>query len=1546
MFRSIFFSLSFFFTFIGYSVLSAQESNLHLIDIGLAKRDITPKQAIRLSGYASRSTPSVGVSQKLYVKAITFSQGSKPPQILLKADLIGIPDWLRLQVIQELKKKLSIQAQDLALSATHTHTGPHLRDVLSFMFMKDLPPEQKKVIDDYSDSLTDHFVQVALEAYKNRKPSRVFWGKGHVDFAINRRVIKNGKWSGFGVSNTSPVDHDVPILKVTDGIGKVKGVLATYACHCTGFQANLNQLHSDWAGVAEREVEKQYKDAICMVTIGCGADQNPNPRGKPEHVEAHGAQLATEIKKIIRQDLPQLKGPPQTRLGTIPLHFDEPPSRKVLEAQVAKNNRHSYAANKWLDVLKSGKELPRTLPYPIQTWIFGDELAMVFLPGEVVVDYSLRLKRELDKNRLWVHAYSNGLPCYIASRRLYDEGGYEVDGSMTYYGFPKRLAIDTEDRVSDEVIKQVPHRFYSEETLKTIPKPVPKEEALKTIRVNPKMSAELIASEPVVQDPVSLSFGLDGKLWVVEMPGYPRGIDGKGTPGGRVKLLHDDDQDGHYERSTLFLSGLSFPNSVMAYREGALVCASPEIIYAEDTDGDGRADKKETLLTGFSLWNQQHLVNGFEWGLDNWIYIANGDSGGKIRSVKTGKIVNLRSRDLRFRPESGEMELLTGQTQYGRHRDDWGHWFGNDNTRPSWHYPIEETYLRRNPYIQTPNNKVYLTDPPSTPKIYPASKTIIRLNDYDTANRITSACGHMIFRDNTLGKEFQGNSFVCEPVHNLVKREQVFHKGTSFSSRRAPEESQSEFFASTDNWSRPVSVHLGPDGAMYVVDFYRYAIEHPEWIPEDWQRRLDLRDGHDKGRIYRVFPKDQKQPKNNNLQKSNLKDWTRGLESSNGWLRDAISQHLIWKKPEGLASEVRNLLTTSSSPYGRLHALAVLNATGLSIERDLSRGLTDSHWGVRKLAARLAEPQLSQSKLLEAQVIRLTQDPHPKVRFQAALSLGASSSPKAAHALGRLLIDPQSDIYMKTACLSSAMGKVGALIEGLKNHNLSDPSLLEPLLLTALGTEDQRGLELLVLKMISNSNSRSQKFGNLRIYFNALARLQKSHSDLQKIAQPELAKLLVEINQLHQSAITTFSKRNHSLELRLAACHLLLRNGFNEQESSLLLDALSASSPREIRQASLERLSGFIDGKKLGPKLLTQWNSFLPEAKSTLASYMLRRNDSLLLFLNQAKEDPSLLLALSPAQKANLLRHKADSIRRLAQTVLSSKINNNKSQLVSSYIKVLKKKGDIEKGKASFKKNCASCHQLHGEGTAIGPDLRALTDRSPQTLLTAILDPNRAVEDRYLQYQFTLNDGRIIPGMILEEGSNFLKVATTEGKVESWTRKEILNVEANGISLMPEGLESVITPDQASHLFAFINQGLTTLGRVSSFKDGSVKLSGNSARFEGKSAIFDASIQAISFVEKGDRAIWEIDSLPKGTYEIFYHGGVAATYSGNPFIMKFNNFVVKGQIEQTGSRKSMYQRKFGRIRIPTTLKNVQVEFSHELDTDQIGIREFQLVEVK
>jgi hypothetical protein len=434
------------------------------VAVGTAVVDVTPSYPLRLMGYGSRKTESEGIASPLKVRAIAIGEGTSEnsdtgPAVLIIVDNCAVGGFMTDEVARRLGTKAGIRRERLVTCATHTHCAPALASGLDFIFGVPIPADQKSRIERYTKELIDAMERAALGALAARAPGRLSWGQGSVGFAANRRVLKKGKWVGFGVNPNGPTDNHLPVLKVTDPEGKVRAVLMNYACHCTTLGGEFNQICADWAGYDCDDVERQYPGATAMMIIGCGADANPEPRRNLDDAKNHAAALAREANRVLATSLASLSGRITARFQQIDLPMAPRPDRQRLEKQAKLAGSEGMFARALIERLDRGETLPASIPYPVQTWCFGDDLALIFLGGEVVVDYALRLKWEIDANRVWVTAYSNDVPCYIASKRVLVEGGYEADQSMVFYGRPARLAPEAEDLIVRTVHQLLPPAF-------------------------------------------------------------------------------------------------------------------------------------------------------------------------------------------------------------------------------------------------------------------------------------------------------------------------------------------------------------------------------------------------------------------------------------------------------------------------------------------------------------------------------------------------------------------------------------------------------------------------------------------------------------------------------------------------------------------------------------------------------------------------------------------------------------------------------------------------------------------------------------------------------------------------------------------------------------------------------------------------------------------------------------------------------------------------------------------------------------------------------
>jgi neutral ceramidase len=428
---------------------------------GAADIDISPGHPVRLSGYGNRTTEATKVAQRIHANALVLQWEQDAPAVIVTVDNCGVPSWMRAEVLKRLTAAGKAVADErFALHSTHTHCAPMLKGVLPFLFGEDLPADQQERVDRYTEELTLKIVAVVSSAWAKMQPARLDWGSGKAYFGLNRRLKTET-----GIQNapnfSGPVDRAVPVLRVKSADGsKLIATHVSYACHCTTL--NFNEVHGDWAGRAHEEMEMRFPGSVCLVAIGCGADQNPYPRNEVGRASQHGTALAREVVRVINSPMSPLAGPLECAVKRVTLPFDRLPAPKEWEARAAGTNKHvAYYARKHLDMLKRGEKIPDALPYQVQVWHYGSDLLTINLPGEVVVDYSLRFKREFDPARTWVNSYTNDVPCYIPSQRVWEEGGYEADRSMIYYGRPARFASGIEEIVARAVRDLVPDEFIS-----------------------------------------------------------------------------------------------------------------------------------------------------------------------------------------------------------------------------------------------------------------------------------------------------------------------------------------------------------------------------------------------------------------------------------------------------------------------------------------------------------------------------------------------------------------------------------------------------------------------------------------------------------------------------------------------------------------------------------------------------------------------------------------------------------------------------------------------------------------------------------------------------------------------------------------------------------------------------------------------------------------------------------------------------------------------------------------------------------------------------
>ena len=1088
---------------------------------------------------------------------------------------------------------------------------------------------------------------------------------------------------------------------------------------------------------------------------------------------------------------------------------------------------------------------------PIRTW---QHLAVTLSPS----DGNTSAATPTDSSALLVHVFLNGRPeltapnvlvnanaTNVAVRFLVGGGANSLEGRVDELAYfdraltPHRVAAHFSSAGVTNTTKTATNGATTE--VEPQPQPLSPEETLRATQVRDGFRAELVAAEPQIADPVAIDWDSSGRLWVAEMADYPLGLEKpasnaprNGSGGGRVRWLEDRDGDGRYEHSVLFAEHLNFPTGILVWRGGVLVTAAPDIWYLEDTDGDGRADRQEKLYSGFLPGNQQLRVNGLRWGLDNWVYCASGahhagyGADRRVRSLRRQHEVALGSRDFRMQPDQGLLEPQSGPSQFGRVRDDWGHWFGVQNSRPLWHYVLDDRYSRRNPHVASPDPRHLVRG--QSPTLYPAKSPQKRYHSFADATRFTSACGPSIYRDSLLfPRDGRTHAFTCDPFHGLVQHAILTPQGATFSAEVDTVEGGFDFFASRDRWCRPVMTRTGPDGALWIVDMYRYIIEHPEWLPPAGRDELRpfFRSGDDRGRIYRIVP--ETLPPSNHSQPTS-DDPTQSLAyellSLNGPKRDLAQRQLVQDHPpEAVARAMNQLLEMTNSPLTYVHVLGTLAGVGHLTPEHVIAALKQGEPRVARVALRWAETLEVSPGIVAAAILWIDSDDKP-VRLQLAQTLGAWATPEAGAALGRLAVRDGDDHWMRAAVASSAVPHLEVLAETLaetfaetaspavatgvdgKVRHYATGHYARMLLETALG-EGKLNVIALVLESLlhtepkpANTREPNQTWRLLALatFLDALSAKGSSVAKL-AIDEPTMAPLVDGVATTVRQARALVEAPETSAELRAAATRLLGRvPSVRDEDVRRLHDLLRTDVPATVQRAAIVRQRDLNADPK---PLLQAWGTLIPEVRSAAVAAVLSRGNWSRALLEAIDEGVVSRSTIAAVDRQRLTAHRDRAIAEKAREVFRA-TGASRSDVLASFTPATRLNGRAAGGRQIFEKLCASCHSFDGLGTSIGPDLGTLTDRSSDALLTAILQPNASVEPRYVAYTAVLSSGETLHGLVTGETGNSILFRLADGSKKTLLRDDIRQLQSSELSFMPEGLEEGLTLGEVADLLAFL----------------------------------------------------------------------------------------------------------------------------------------------
>jgi putative membrane-bound dehydrogenase-like protein len=964
----------------------------------------------------------------------------------------------------------------------------------------------------------------------------------------------------------------------------------------------------------------------------------------------------------------------------------------------------------------------------------------------------------------------------------------------------------------------------------------PKEE-LATFRVPKGFHVELVAAEPQVVDPVAMAFDEDGRIFVAEMRGYPNGGIAEGNiSSGQLKLLEDRDGDGVYETATVYADGLRFPTAVMPWKGGLLVANAPDILFLEDTRGQGKADRRRPIYTGFALTNIQQLINSLQWGLDNWVYGVAGSNGGTITSPEAPNMpaVALNGRGVRFRPEvPGSLEPTSGGGQYGLAPDEWQNWFTATNSQHLRHIVLPDHYLRRNPSLAVSAVTLDIPDHGAACKVHRISpfeawrveRTERRARGPDArrfpstelvpGGYITSACSPLVYAADGYPAAYHGNTFVCDPANNLVHRDILESKGATFIAKRG--DADCEFLASTDTWFRPVHLSIGPDGAIYVLDFYREAIETPLSLPDDIKTKMNL-ESRGRGRIWRIVPDSFSHERSANakrkpaLRKAPTAELVRHLANPNIWWRLTAQRVLVERQDRSAVAPLTKLAREADLAPGRAHALWALQGLGVLDDVAVTEALKDRDPGVREQALRLADERLAKSEQLRQAVTALAGDPSPHVRFQLAFTLGQADGPEVVAALAKLAQRDVGDPWTQTAVLSSAARTAPALLEALARDRAITSKPTPPHLqiltrLAALVAARNGDADLArVLKLVGEPTEGSNGAWQVALLSGLGQGLQNTSRSLSRMwdtPPPALKDAVEKALPFFKRAATTARDTKATSEDRTAAARLLA-GGPYALAAPALQDCLAPQNPAEVQFAAVRALSAHDSGR-VPEALLSGWGGYSPAVRREVLEALFARPSRLVVLLDAVEAKKVLAGQIEPARLEQLRKLPDARLRKRVQNLFAGQISPDRRKVVEEYGPALELKPDVARGKAVFKKTCATCHRLENEGVEVGPDLlSALRNKSKEQLLGDILDPSREVDPRYLNYVVTTKAGRSFTGMIAAETASSITLRRAEKAEDTILRSQIDEIQATTKSVMPEGLEMQLTKQDVADVIAYL----------------------------------------------------------------------------------------------------------------------------------------------
>lgn len=933
--------------------------------------------------------------------------------------------------------------------------------------------------------------------------------------------------------------------------------------------------------------------------------------------------------------------------------------------------------------------------------------------------------------------------------------------------------------------------------------PLSPEESAKLWEIDGDYEVQLVASEPLTCDPVDVVWDAQGRMFVAEMGDYPLPL-ADGSNLSRIRLLTDENGDGVMDKAVTWADGLDHVQGLMPMRGGLLATTRTAILFLEDTDGDNVADVRKTLFTTNDPSHNQLQVSSPRYGLDNLVYLNNGLDGKEIYpGDQPDKKLDFTRLNLRYNPRTGEMTPATGVGQYGGSIDDYGRHFYNTNRNPVIFAVMPLDVVQRNPLAGITTGQEDIQEPGAP--VYPIA--LSHTTSAAHAGTHTAACGLGVYRGDLL-PDMTGEVFVCDPTAQLVTRNRLVPAGSTFVAERVGE--KRDFLVSGDEWTRPVQVRNGPDGALYVCDMYRRFIDHARFFPEDFAKSHYMRAGFDQGRIWRIVPKGKKAEPITALPTETAALVER-LGHANGWQRTEAQRLLVEKQDKAAIPLLKELLAASPSPKTTAHAiwtLAGLDALDAATLKQILETATDP--GLLENAVIAAHGTGQSAALLDAIAVALKKDA-PRMRFLAISLL--TDLKLTSDQLAALVSATPEDAWLRKAIFASAPDLVPTTLLALlddEKFGALPAAVTSPVLTDFARLTAARGDTGEIAKLLATlaADPTPSTFALVQGISEGLARSplkQKNLAALIGAKLPELGEGTARLEAVLNQATTIALNTKAAEEARLAALTLVSQRPW-EEKKEVVTSLIALTEPPAIQEAACRMLAR--DKREVvADFFFERWGTLTPTARREALDLITASPTTGLTLMKKMKAGEISPGIMPPMTRWSYGRSTNEEVKALALE-LFGQADGDRAAVIESYRTALAShKGDPENGKLVFQKAaCMTCHEVGGVGVDVGPSLNDVKIKPAEALLTDILDPNRAIEDRWVSQTLEATDGRILSGLIHGEDATAITLRVPGGVTMTVPRTEVKALTSAGISLMPVGLEAAITKEEMADLIAFLKQ--------------------------------------------------------------------------------------------------------------------------------------------